>query len=165
MKFKADFTNVSEGGSLAAGEYVCKVTKAELKEGQKGKYIKWELTVGTGPAKGSKTYMNTSLTVKALFKLREFMLACGLDVPKQVVDIDTDKIVGRIVGIKVVDSTYVDSKTGETKPSTEIKDTYEVVKTDAGWVRASQAGQVDLDTAADEAAPWAADDDVSEIEI
>ena len=163
MKFKADFTNVSEGGgSLAAGEYVCKVTKAELKEGGKGKYIKWELTVGTGPAKGSKTYLNTSLTVKALFKLREFMIACGLEVPKQVVDIDTDKIVGRIVGIQMVDSTYVD-KTGEIKPTTEIKDLYEVVKTEAGWVRAGLA-QVDLDGAA-ETPPWSADEDVSEIEI
>ena len=118
MKFKADFTNVSEGGFLPAGEYVCKVTKAELKQGSAAKYINWELTVGVGDQKGSKTYYITSLSVKALFKLREFMIACGLDVPKAVVDIDTDKILGRVVGIKVVPGTYVD-KEGNTKNKTE----------------------------------------------
>jgi len=165
MKFKADFTNVSEGGFLPEGEYVCKVTKAELKQGNAAKYINWELTVGVGDQKGSKTYYITSLSVKALFKLREFMIACGLDVPKAVVDIDTDKILGRVVGIKVVPGTYVD-KEGKTKNKTEISDVYEVVKTDKGWVKASQAN-VDLDASAESAAPpWATpDEDITEIEI
>lgn len=167
MKFKADFTNVSEGGGrLPAGEYICKVTKAELKDGAKGKYINWELTVGTGPEKGGKIYHITSLTIKALFKLREFMIACGLDVPKKVVDIDTEKIIGRIVGISVIDDTYKDKTTGEMKDTTNIKDLYEVKKTDAGWVRAD-AEAVSLNN---DAPPWeektdTADDDIMEIEV
>ena len=166
MKFKADFTNVSEGGGfLPEGEYVCKITKAELKQGAKGKYINWELTVGIGEQKGSKTYYITSLSIKALFKLREFMIACGLEVPKTVMDIDTDLIVGRVVGAKVVAGTYV-NKEGETKEKTEIQDLYEVVKTRKGWVKASQVN-VDLDASAESTAPaWATpDEDITEIEI
>lgn len=168
MKFKADFSNVSEGGGrLPAGDYVCKITKAELKDGAKGKYISWELTVGVGSEKGQKTYHNTSLTVKALFKLRDFMVACGIPVPKSIVDVDTDVIVGKIVGITVTDSTYT-NKEGKVVDSTEIKDIYEVKKVDGrGWVKASEA-TVDLDAAGEGAAPpWASkpEEDVTEIEL
>lgn len=170
MKFKVDFTNVSEGGGkLPAGSYVCKITKVEVKDGAKGKYLNWELTVGTGPEKGGKIYHITSLTVKALFKLREFMIACGLDVPKKMTDIDTDKIIGRIVGIDVIDSTYRDKTTGETKPTTDIKELYEVTKGANGWVRAAEeaVGAVGL-AEPDETAPWedpANDEDIMEIEV
>jgi hypothetical protein len=170
-KFQADFTNVSEGGGrLPAGEYVCKVTKCEVTQGEKAKNLKWTLTVGLGDHKGDTMMFNTSLSVKALFKLREFMIACGQDVPKAVVAVDTDKLLGSVVGIKVVDTTYKDKTTGEEKPSTEVKDIYEVKKTDKGWVRAAQAeAEVNLDaaTTGNGNPPWAAqqEEDVTEIEI
>ena len=168
-KFQADFTNVSDGGRLPAGEYVCKVTKCEVTQGQAAKNLKWTLTVGLGEMKGSTMIHNTSLSVKALFKLREFMIACGQDVPKAVMAVDTDKLIGSVVGIKVIDGTYVDKTTGETKPTTNIQDLYEVKKVEGkGWVRASQAA-VDLDAATTGTGnpPWAQaqEDDVTEIEI
>jgi len=167
MKFKADFTNVSEGGGfLPEGSYICKVTKAELKQGQKGKYINWELTVGVGDQKGSKAYYITSLSVKALFKLREFMIACGLDVPKKVIDIDTDQILGKVVGINMVAGTYV-NKEGETKNKTEVQDIYEVTKVNGKWTKAVTVG-LELDAKGEsEAPPWASgdDEDITEIEI
>jgi hypothetical protein len=161
MRFKADFTNVSDsGGGLPVGNYICKITKAELKDGEKGKYIKWELTVGVGDQKGQKIYHNTSLTVKALFKLRDFMSACGLKVPKSMVDVDTDEIVGKIVGISVIAGTYV--KDGVTKDKVDIDDIYEVEKTEKGW---GKVGLANIDLEAPVAPPWAGNDDVSEIEI
>lgn len=163
MKIKADFSDVSEGyKGLPVGDYVCKVTKVELKDGQKAKYLQWELTVGIGNEKGNKTSFITSLSTKALFKLRDFMVACGLEVPKSLATVDTDTMIGKIVGISVVAGTYTNDK-GEVKDKTEIKDVYAVKKTDKGWVNANEVDLPDLDTP-----PWnaAADNtDVTEIEI
>lgn len=144
-KFNVDFTGVSEGFTLLPeGDYICKVSKITVEDGNKGKYLKWELVVGTGPSKGQKLYHNTSLTPQALFNLRNTIVALGIDVPKQAFNIDTDKYVGKIVGVTVVHATF--TKDGKEKTKAEIADLWRAMKTDAGWGRVNANAVLDTPT-------------------
>jgi hypothetical protein len=105
-KLNVDFTNVEDKPLLPVGSYICKVTKIEVTDGEKAKNLKWEATVGVGPHKGAKIFFNTSLAPKALFRLREVLVNMGFNVPKSAVAIDTDKYVGRIIGLSVIMGEY-----------------------------------------------------------
>ena len=105
-KFKVDFSNVEDTvltDRIPPGEYKAKVKSVTVqkKEGGEYPYLKWELVILTGPAKGLQINHITSLKPAALFNLRNTLVACGLEVPKAAVAIDTDKLTGKTLGIKV----------------------------------------------------------------
>lgn len=174
-QIKVDMTNVEDGFPLLPeGDYICKVAKITVEDGEKAKYLKWELVVGLGQFKGQKIWNNTSLAPQALFRLRDTIQACGVDVPKSVMSIDTDKFVGKIVGITVAHGTY------KGKAKAEVGDLWRVVKTEKGYGRAAGAASAavanpkpakneDPDDIAD--LPWSEDatggiaDDVEEIDV
>lgn len=165
-KFNIDFSDVSEGFSLPPeGDYVCKVKSITLEEGQKGKYLKWTLVIGTGPNKGAQVFHNTTLVPAGLFSLRNTILACGIEVPKSTMQINTDLYIGKILGITLNHREY--EKDGQKKKSAQVSEVYPVVKTDRGYVRADQKVKSDLDipaAPAAEEAPFDLDDS-EEIDI
>lgn len=129
-------SNVQDGFELLPeGDYVCKVTGVTKEEGNKAPYLKWELTIGVGPQKGKKVNNITTLSPKALFALRDFLVACGINVPKAAIQVDTDEVKGKIVGITITHGTYM--KDGVEKPNANITELYKVTKTDNGWKRAT----------------------------
>lgn len=150
-KVTLDFTNAEDGFKLVPeGEYICKVTKVEVKQGSKAKYFNWELTVGLGEYKGSKLFEITSLSVDALWRLRGFLQSCGIEVPRSKFNVDTDLVVGKIVGVTVVHSEYV--KDGQKKISAKPAETFRVAKGASGWQR------VNTEAAAD-------DEDETEVDV
>lgn len=164
-RLNIDFTDVGDGFSIPPeGDYVCKVKSITLEEGNKGKYLKWTLVIGTGPEKGSQVFHNTTLVPAGLFNLRNTIIACGFDVPKSVVQINTDNYIGKIVGITVRHREY--ERDGEKRKAAQVADIYRVVKTDRGFVRADQKEKEEvIDALTSEADVVDLDDDADEIDI
>lgn len=134
-RIKVDMTNVQDGFvTVPEGDYICKVSKITLETSEKGsKYLKWEFVIGIGEYKGQKIWHNTSLLPQALFNLRNTIQALGIDVPKTVQSIDTDKYIGKIVGITVVHEEY------QGKPKAKVADLWRAAKSAKGWGRATVA--------------------------
>ncbi|MCU7521922.1 MAG: DUF669 domain-containing protein [Ignavibacteria bacterium] len=146
-KIKVDMTNVEDRVVVPEGDYICKVGKVDLHRNEEnGKQsLKWTFLIGAGEHKGSKMFNYTSLSPKALFSLRNSIIACGFDVPKSVMSIDTDKFIGKIVGITVVHEEY------KGKPSAKVADVWKAAKGPKGWGRADQiAAQKVTDEVAEE---------------
>jgi hypothetical protein len=160
-KFKADFSNVGEGPGLSVpdGDYICKVSKITVEQGDKGKYLKWEFTVGSGEHKGTKIYDNTSLTPQSLFNLRNTILACGIEVPKSAFAVDTDKYISKIVGITTGTREY--TKDGKKKQAVDVVDKWRAVKGPKGWGRVNAKDDVEDELVGEETA----EEEVEEIEI
>ena len=164
-KIRVDMTNVEERVLVPEGDYICKVAKITLKDNQAGdgKLLVWELLIGLGENKGSKLYHNTSLKPRALFNLRNTIIACGGNVPKSIQTIDTDKYVGAIVGVTVGHEIY------KNKPTAKVADLWKASKTANGWGRAAtQAAQQVQEPEEEEEVIETVNgvtDDVEEIEI
>jgi len=137
---QVDMTNVKDGFALVSeGDKICKVAKIELKDGEKGKYLGWEFVIGIGPEKGQKIFHNTSLVPKALFNLRNVLTACQVEVPASIMKVDTDKVIGKIVGITVGHETYTDKSTKKEKTKAAPAEFFSVAKGAAGWARVNPA--------------------------
>ena len=166
-RLNIDFTDVGDGFSIPPeGDYVCKVKTITLEDGNKGKYLKWTLVIGTGPEKGSQVFHNTTLVPAGLFNLRNTIIACGFDVPKSVIQINTDNYIGKIVGITVRHREY--ERDGQKKKAAQVADIYRVVRGDKGFVRADQKVKEDVvDNFSSSAndVPFSMDDDADEIDI
>ena len=133
-KINVDFSGVEDGFKLPEeGRQICKVKSIEIKDGPKGKYLKWTLVIGTGPDKGAQIFHITSFAPVALFNLRNTLIACGQQVPKSSFQVNTDLCINKIVGVDVVHSEYM--KDGEKKKSAKVGEIYPVAKTENGWVR------------------------------
>jgi hypothetical protein len=80
-------------------------------EGPKGPYWVWEFEIvqPNGPANDKRIWVNTSLSEKALFKMKE--LYAAFNVP---LDTDTDLMCGKIVkGVVVVEAIQSGDKKGQ----------------------------------------------------
>jgi hypothetical protein len=76
-----DFTNVEEMSfdPLPAGEYLLRVVEAEEREGPTAPYINLRMEVVDGDYAGRSIFEILSLSEKALFRLKGFMLAAGYE--------------------------------------------------------------------------------------
>lgn len=104
-----DFTGVQDGFKNVdkPGYYTVKINKVEAKKSQSGNpYLNWETTITEGEFKGCKLWYITSLQPQSLFSLRNLLIAAGLEVPKSVVKIDLDLVIGRVVEAKVIMEEY-----------------------------------------------------------
>lgn len=87
-----DFSDVQEFEPLGKGEFPVLVEKVEYREAQtedKYDYLNWELTVSDGEFQGRKLWFITSLSPKALFRMKDIFENLGL--PSDVVEIDYDE--------------------------------------------------------------------------
>jgi hypothetical protein len=123
-KMKIDFSGVPEeirkgGGSkhIPEGDYLVKILEAEYvkpdrDEGKAGGY-RWTCQVAKGPHKGVRLRGFTSFKPEALWSLRNLIFAAtSKNVAGKAVNIDPEKLYGKIVGASVEDNEYTrDSKT------------------------------------------------------
>ncbi len=136
-----DFSGVSDGGTIEPGKYVAKVKNITKEDGKSGyPYLKWELVIASGSAKGLHINHITTLKPEGLFNLRNTLIACGLNVPKSVVKLDPKKIIGKQLGIEVKLREY----DGKEYPNVVKTMTVEEVK---GTPEIEDAGVTDLDDA------------------
>lgn len=122
-----DFTNVKEGGGQfnkkrqPAGDYRGKVTKvvdAPTKDGKE----QWTYTIVVG----SGTYpYRCQFEANVLWKLRNLMVAAGINVPKKRVKVKAELPVGKFVGVTLEDDEYdgkAQSDIAAVFPTSELSD-------------------------------------------
>lgn len=108
-----DFTDVeSSGGHVPEGDYLLEVAEVEEKEGASSKepYLAFIFEISEGEFKGRKIYHNCSLQPQALFNLRNVLEALGNEVPKGVMDLDPEELVGQTCGASLITETYEGKK-------------------------------------------------------
>lgn len=105
-KVKVDFTGVESFQRPSEGEHVCKIVSAELKQSQGGNdmiVVAFEVTKGQD--KGARVYENYSLAENALWKLKGMLQAIGMKCDGKV-QLDLDKLIGKICIVSVIDDEY-----------------------------------------------------------
>lgn len=107
-----DFSNVKERGAfsrrnLPEGDYIAKITNVEEAE-SKGGNNQWIFTVEAQGVRGATYPYYCALTENQLWKIRSLFMAAGINVPKKRVAVDPNKLVGKVIGIELVDDEYND---------------------------------------------------------
>lgn len=105
-KIKVDLTNVESFQRASEGEHTAKIVSAEVKQSQGGNdmvVVCFEVTKGDD--KGSRVYENYPLIDTALWKLKGLLQAIGMKADGKV-QIDLDKLVGKVVTIVVKHEEY-----------------------------------------------------------
>lgn len=160
-KLRIDFSQVEDSTNVAPGRHIARVKEVTQGEGQSYPYLRWNLQIVEGRSKGLHISYFTSLSPRALFKLRELLVALGVNVPKSAVSIDPNKLVGRTLGIEV----EIENKAGEEYP--EVKKVFSTKKMEgvpavspAGpAARRQQPDEYIMDDDLDNHVPPANDDD------
>ena len=137
-----DMTEVETGaGYLPAGSYRARVQSIEVKEGQKADYLNWCFVSIDPGTEGMVGYLKTSLADNALWKLKRTLESLGAEIPQSKLRLDTEKFVGRLGLIHVVDEPYVGSD-GVSRSSYKIQDVFQASKSIAETMadRGSGAG-------------------------
>lgn len=116
-----DTSEVVDG--LPEGEYFANVVDAELKTSKSGNpYLRWQLTVFNnteGKYNGQAIWHSTPTTGKGAFRLLQlYKAAVGAKLDKSATSIDPKEILGKQVGITVVNSHDQD---GNPNGFTEVK--------------------------------------------
>lgn len=105
-KIKLDFTGVESFQRPSEGEHVCKIVNAELKQSQGGNdmiVVTFEVTKGQD--KGARVFENYPLAENALWKLKGMLQAIGMKCDGKV-QLDLDKLIGKICIVSVIDDEY-----------------------------------------------------------
>ena len=101
-----DFTNVKDGGGgfnkkrQPAGDYPGKVTKVVETNAKKDNKPQWVFTIQVGA--GTYPYY-CKLVPEQLWKLRNLLMAAGLNVPKKRIKVDPNVVVGRSIAVTLDD--------------------------------------------------------------
>ena len=105
-KVKVDFTGVESFQRPSEGEHVCRIVSAEVKQSQGGNdmiVVTFEVTKGQD--KGARVYENYPLAENALWKLKGMLQAIGMKCDGKV-QLDLDKLIGKICIVSVIDDEY-----------------------------------------------------------
>jgi hypothetical protein len=103
-EFKIDFEEVESFAAIPQAEYPVVVEEVELRESQSSEYpyLNWKLKVTEGEYEGRFVWMMTSMSPKALWRLKETLdnLEVPLDDFNMVVDEDTNFVIEpQLVGL------------------------------------------------------------------
>lgn len=105
-----DFSNVKEQGNfnprnVPEGDYIAKITAVDEGESKSGT-DQWIFTFEVEGVRGGKYPYYCGLVENQLWKIRNLFTAAGITVPKKRVGVDPNKLVGKIVGVELVDDEY-----------------------------------------------------------
>jgi ribosomal protein L12E/L44/L45/RPP1/RPP2 len=110
-----DFTNVKEGGGnftkkrVRAGDYLCRITKFEVTEVKKGDNKgnkQWLFTLAIEGRHGATYPYYCQLEENVLWKIRNLLVAAGINVPKKKVKVKPKVLIGKLVGVTLDDAEY-----------------------------------------------------------
>lgn len=103
---KLDMTNVESFSKCSEGIHTVKAISFEEKNTQNGDdMIAATLEVTKGNDKGCRLFDNFVLTDKALWKLKQFLVAVGVKADGKVA-IDLDKLIGKVCDVEVFHEEY-----------------------------------------------------------
>lgn len=110
LKAVLDFTNVKESSGInpkhrPAGDYRVKIAKVIANKSNAGNN-QWVFTlVPTDMLSAAYPYYCT-LNADSLWKVRNLLIACGIDVPKKKLNVDPTRLVGKEIGVTLDDDEY-----------------------------------------------------------
>lgn len=107
-----DFTNVKDAtGSfnkkrVPAGDYLAKITKAEDAVAKGDGVFQYLFTIRLEKYSQLAYPYYCKLTENQLWKLRNLLIAAGINVPKKRVKLDPSKVIGKFIGVTMEDDEY-----------------------------------------------------------
>lgn len=122
-----DFTNVKEGGGnfnkkrQPEGDYKAKILKVQDSPAKGDGIMQWLFTleVGTGVYPYYCKHQENQL-----WKIRNLFTAAGISIPKKRVNVDPNKVVGKVIGVTLEDDEYegkLQSNIAATFPASELE--------------------------------------------
>jgi len=130
-KAAVDFTNVKEGGQFSkkhmpVGDYLAKVIKVEdAQPKDKSDTAKmWLFTIQLQATKSATYPYYCKLVENQLWKVRNLLVAAGINVPKKRLSVDPNKLVGKLIGVSLDDAEYegkIQSEIGAVLSPSEIE--------------------------------------------
>lgn len=105
-----DFTNVKDGGNfnkarIPAGDYLAKITKIEDAEA-KDKTFQYLVSIKLVKRSASVFPYYCKLQENQLWKLRNLLIAGGLNVPKRRTKVDPNRLLNKLIGVSIEDTEY-----------------------------------------------------------
>lgn len=105
-----DFTNVKDSSGInpkhrPAGDYRVKITKVTEGDSSKGN-PQWVFVMTPADMQSAAYPYYCGLTAEQMWKIRNLLIAAGIDVPKKKVNVDPNKLVGREIGVTLDDDEY-----------------------------------------------------------
>lgn len=106
-----DFSNVKDRGNfnpqnVEAGDYLAKIVKVEDAESKKDGEFQYVFTVKLSKFSQYSYPYYCKLTENQLWKLRNLLVAGGLNVPKSRTKVDPNRVVGKTIGVTMEDDEY-----------------------------------------------------------
>jgi hypothetical protein len=103
LKKRLDFTDVETGfKTIPIGEYEAFVFNIVPKVSQAGNEMyQVAFKIADGEHKGRQVFTNLTFVDTAMFKIREFLEACKVQVPSKAIDVDFALCIGKKVRIKI----------------------------------------------------------------
>lgn len=146
-----DFTNVKDGGNFSkkrmpSGDYLAKITKVEDSPAKDGTPM-WLFTVQLQGTPSATYPYYCKLQENQLWKVRNMLVAAGLNVPKKRVSVDPTKLVNKLVAVSLDDAEYND------KEQSEIGSIFSPRDLDASVEDTDDAEEEDEDDAEEETPP------------
>ncbi len=105
-----DFTDVESGGYLAPGAYEAEVQAVREQDGRNYPGLKFTWASIEPETEGQRADMFVSLAPQALWKFKQILDALGGQVPKSLVRLDTDKLIGKRALIHVLHEPWTDAE-------------------------------------------------------
>ena len=97
-KLSLDMSNTDSRSPIPVGEYLCHVFNVEIKKTRAGgDIVVLTLRVADGEHKGRQLWHNLPIMAQTMWKVREALEAAGYEVPKSVMEVDFDDMLGRKV--------------------------------------------------------------------
>jgi hypothetical protein len=107
-----DFTNVKENSGInpkhrPAGDYRMKISKVteEPKKNAPNEF-QWIFVFTPTDMQSAAYPYYCQLDEKTLWKIRNLLIACGIQVPKKRVNVDPNRLVGKEIGVTLDDDEY-----------------------------------------------------------
>lgn len=127
----ADFTNVKERSKfnrsrIPAGDYLATIVSVEDSKSKKSGEFQYEFALKINKRSQSVFPYYCQLKDNQLWKIRNLLIAAGINVPKSRTKIDPNKVVGRQIGVTIEDADdYGDREQSELTavfPASELTD-------------------------------------------
>ena len=159
-----DFSGVRDRGNfnpkqVAEGDYAAIITKVEDGESKSDQTFQYIFTIKLKKFSQNSYPYYCKLQENQLWKLRNLLIAAGLNVPKKRMKLDPNKVVGKEIGVTMADDEY------EGKMKSVVDAVFPVAElADGALESGDEEGFDDGDDMADDAPVMAADEDTSEDE-
>jgi len=122
-KRTVDFTGIGNGNFelLPKGKYNVQVVDVTAKTSSNGNDMdNVKMKVIEGEHAGRYIFSNLVWTEKALFRVRQYLEACGVEVPEGAMDVDMEETIGCELTVDIGHRDYKD-KNGDDKTSEDVK--------------------------------------------